>query len=106
MATLRKRSNRYWQARAQEARKAKIALICTLKHRDETLEAKAERSIKIVIFRNLADLGIHCNLPYKQIWIRCHPPVGYMQLDLTDPEQLALGILKTIRELSDELNFY
>ena len=29
-------------------------------------------------------------------WERGRPPKGYAQLDLTDPEQLALAILKTV----------
>ena len=30
---------------------------------------------------------------YKKIKARSRPPSGYMQVDLTDPEQLALGLL-------------
>ena len=68
-----------------------------LKHGEETLEAKAERSEKTVIFRYLTDLGNHCNMLYKQIKTQGRdPPSGYAQLDLTDPEQLALAILKTL----------
>ena len=66
-----------------------------LKHGEETLEAKAERSTKSAMFRYLTDLGNHCNLFYKQLKTRGRPPSGYTQLDLTDPEQLALAILKT-----------
>ena len=67
-----------------------------LKHGEETLEAKAERNEKSVVFRYLADLGNHCNMFYKQLKTRGRPPSGYTQLDLTDPEQLALAILKTL----------
>jgi hypothetical protein len=63
---------------------------------EETLEAKAERSAKSLMFRYLTDLGNHCNLFYKQLKTRGRPPSGYTQLDLTDPEQLALAILKTL----------
>ena len=66
-----------------------------LKHGDETLDAKAERSAKSVMFRYLTDLGNHCNMFYKKLKTRGRPPTGYTQLDLTDPEQLALAILKT-----------
>ena len=66
-----------------------------LKHGEETLEAKAERSEKSVMFRYLTDIGNHCNMFYKQIKALGRPPSGYKQLDLTDPEQLALAILKT-----------
>ena len=41
------------------------------------------------------DLGNHTDLFYKQIKVRGRPPSGYIHLDLTDPEQLAVAILKT-----------
>ena len=66
-----------------------------LKHGEETLEAKTERSEKSVMFRYLTDIGNHCNLFYKQLKTRGRPPAGYAQLDLTDSAQLALAILKT-----------
>lgn len=66
-----------------------------LKHGDETLEAKAERSTKSAMFRYLTDIGNHCDMFYKQIKPRGRPPSGYAQLDLTDPEKLAQVILKT-----------
>jgi hypothetical protein len=68
-----------------------------LKHGEETIEAKAERSAKSLMFRYLTELGNHCNLFYKQIKTRGRPPSGYAQLDLTDPEKLALAILKTLQ---------
>ncbi len=40
-----------------------------LKHGQETLEAKATRSAKSVIFRYLTDLGNHCNLFHKPLKI-------------------------------------
>ena len=64
-------------------------------HGEETLEAKAERSAKSVMFRYLTDLGNHCNMFYRKINTLGRPPSGYAQLDLTDLEQLALAILKT-----------
>jgi len=67
-----------------------------LKHGNETLEAKAERSSKSVMFRYLTDLGNHCNMFYKQLKPRGRPPSGYTQLDLTDPEQLAIAMLRTL----------
>jgi len=66
-----------------------------LKHGEETLEAKAERSAKSVMFRYLTDLGNHCNMFYRQLKTRGRPPSGYAKLDLTDSKQLALAILKT-----------
>jgi len=66
------------------------------KHGEETLEAKAERNEKSVMFRYLTDLGNHCNMFYRQIKNLGRPPSGYTQLNLTDQEQLALAILKTL----------
>jgi hypothetical protein len=70
--------------------------VAHLKHGDETKEAKAERSAKSVMFRYLTDIGNHCNMFYRQVKTRGRPPSGYTQLDLTDPEQLAIAILKTL----------
>lgn len=67
-----------------------------LKHGQETQEARAERSEKSVMFRYLTDIGNHCNMFYEQLKTRGRPPSGYAQLDLTDPKQLALAILKTL----------
>ena len=67
-----------------------------LKHGQETKEAKAERSAKSVMFKYLLDLGNHVGLFYMQLKTRGRPPSGYTQLDLTDPEQLALAILRTL----------
>ena len=66
------------------------------KHGEETLEAKAERNEKSVMFRYLTDLCNHCNMFYRQIKNLGRPPSGYTQLNLTDQEQLALAILKTL----------
>jgi len=66
------------------------------KHGEETIEAKAERSAKSLMFRYLTDIGNHCDMFYKKIKTRGRPPSGYMQLDLADPEQLAMAILKTL----------
>ena len=66
-----------------------------LKHGQETQETRAERNKKSVMFRYLTDLGNYCELFYKPLNPLGRPPSGYTQLDLTDPEQLALAILKT-----------
>lgn len=66
------------------------------KHGDETLEAKAERSAKSVMFRYLTDVGNYCDLFYGQIKTRGRPPSGYAKLDISDPEQLALAILRVL----------
>ena len=65
-----------------------------LKHGQETQEARAERSEKSVMFRYLTDIGNYCDLFYKQLKTRGRPPSGYAQLDLKDPEQLAVAIIK------------
>jgi len=62
----------------------------------ETLEAKAIRTEKSEMFRYLTDLGNYCNLFYKEIKTKGRPPSGYEKLDLNDPEQLVLAILKTL----------
>ena len=65
---------------------------------EETLGAKAMRSEKSEMFRYLTDLGNHCKLFYKEIKPRGRPPAGYKKLNLEDPEQLILAILKTTSE--------
>jgi len=65
-----------------------------LKHGDETLEAKAERSAKNLTFRYLTDLGNHCNIFYKQLKNRGRPPSGYAKLDHSNLEDLAIAIIK------------
>jgi hypothetical protein len=67
-----------------------------LKHGGETLEAKAERSAKSLMFKYLLDLGNHVGLFYKQLKTLGRPPSGYVRLNLTDPEELALAILKIL----------
>jgi hypothetical protein len=74
--------------------------VAQLKHGEDTQEAKAERSTKSAIFRYLTDLGNYCNLLYKQLKTRGRPPSGYVLLDLTYPEQLALVTLKTVPKKS------
>jgi hypothetical protein len=66
------------------------------KHGGETLEAKAERNTKSLMFRYLTDIGNHCNMFYKQLKTRGRPPSGYAKLNLNDEEQLAIAILKTL----------
>ena len=47
-----------------------------LKHGEETLEAKAERNEKSLMFRYLTDIDNHCNTLYQQIKTRGRPPRG------------------------------
>jgi hypothetical protein len=66
-----------------------------LKHGEATKKARQERSSKSAMLRYLTDLRNHCNLFYKELKTRGRPPAGYEKLDLTDPEQLVLELLKT-----------
>ena len=88
MTTFRNRSGK-WQARVQIKGHA-------VRSKTFINKVDAERSEKSMMFRYLTDLGNHCNMFYKKLKTRGRPPVGYAQLDLTDPEQLALAILKTL----------
>ena len=65
-----------------------------LKHGQETQEARAERNAKSLMFRYLTDIDNHFNIFYKQLKTRGRPPSGYAQLDLSNPEQLAVAIIK------------
>lgn len=62
---------------------------------ERTKDAETERRDKGVMFRYLTDIGNHCNLFYKELKTRGRPPSRYAKLDLSDPEKLALAILKT-----------
>ena len=57
---------------------------------------EAERSEKSAMFRYLTDIGNYCDLFHKPLKTRGRPPLGYTQLNLEDPEQLALAIMRTI----------
>ena len=72
-----------------------------LKHGNETLEAKAERSARSLILRYLTDIGNHYEMFYREIKARGRPPSEYTQLDLKDPEQLTLAILKILPSYTD-----
>ena len=65
------------------------------KNGGETLESKAERNVKSIMFRYLTDLGNHCKVFSKKINTKGRPPKGYVKLDLNDPEMLAFAIIKT-----------
>jgi hypothetical protein len=63
---------------------------------ERTKDAEIEHRDKSVMFRYLTDIGNHCNLFYRQLKTLGRPPSGYTHLDLKDPEQLAIAILKTL----------
>ena len=75
--------------------------VAHLKHGDETQEAKAERSARSAMFRYLTDLGNHINLFYKKIKPLGRPPSGYARLNLDDPDQLFIAIIKSLPNKKD-----
>jgi hypothetical protein len=63
------------------------------KHGNETKEARAERSAKSLQFLMLEKIGWHVGLFAKgSTKFRGRKPNGFKNLDLNDPEQLALAI--------------
>lgn len=66
-----------------------------LKHGEETLEAKAERSKKSMMFLYLRDIGDSINL-FSGSKTKGRKPTGYIKLDMTNPEQLAIAIVKSL----------
>ena len=67
------------------------------KHGNETKEARAERSAKSLHFLILEMLGWYIGLFAEgSTRFRGRKPNGFEKLDLRDPEQLALAILKTM----------
>jgi hypothetical protein len=69
------------------------------KHGNETKEARAERSAKSLQFLMLEKIGWHVGLFAEgSTKFRGRKPTGWEALDLNDPNQLALALLKTIKE--------
>jgi hypothetical protein len=67
------------------------------KHGNETKEARAERSAKSLQFLMLEKIGWHVGLFAEgSTKFRGRKPNGFENLDLNDPEQLALALLKTL----------
>jgi hypothetical protein len=64
-------------------------------HGERTKEAEAELRRKGVLLRYLVDLGNYINLFNEEAKVLGRPPTGYEKLNLEDPEQLTLAILKT-----------
>ena len=114
MATLRKRNNGHWQARVRKANQSitktfinKVDAERWAKQVEVEMQkgsytnlVLAERNSKSVMFRYLTDIGNHVGLFYTQLKTRGRPPSGYTQLDLTDPEQLVIAILKSTLTLN------
>ena len=61
-----------------------------------TKEARAEYSKKSSQLRYLRDIGDHINM-FAGDFTRGRKPNGYEKLNLNDPTQVALAILKTIK---------
>lgn len=67
------------------------------KNGEETTEAKAVRSRKSTMFLYLRDIGDSINL-FSGGKTRGRKPSGYVKLDMTDPEQLAIAITKSFSD--------
>jgi hypothetical protein len=63
----------------------------------ETKESKALRSKKSTMFLYLRDIGNSINL-FSVEKTRGRKPIGYVKLDMTDPEQLAIAIVKSFSD--------
>ena len=67
------------------------------KNGNETKEARAERSAKSLQFLMLEMIGWHVGLFAKgSTKFRGRKPIGFENLDLNDPDQLAIAILKSL----------
>jgi hypothetical protein len=67
------------------------------KHGNETKESRAERSAKSLQFLMLEKISWHVGLFAEgSTKFRGRKPSGFENLDLNDPEQLTLAILKTL----------
>jgi hypothetical protein len=62
--------------------------------RSKAVEAELRK--KSILLRYLVDIGNYVELFYKQLKTKGRPPLGYTQLDLKDPEQLTLAIMRTL----------
>jgi hypothetical protein len=66
------------------------------KHGNETKQAKAERSAKSLQFLMLEMIGWHVGLFAEgSTKFKGRKPKGFEKLDLNNPEQLALAVVKT-----------
>ena len=102
MATFRNRHGK-WQARVQRKGQQPVSKSFQSKQDGEKWARQIESDIDKGSYTNslLADRTTFSEVIQRYIHevtskTRGRPPSGYSQLDLTDPEQLALGILKTL----------
>jgi len=66
------------------------------KNGERSKAVEAEIRKKSILLRYLMDIGNHVELFYKQLKTKGRPPLGYRQLNLKDPEQLALAIMRAL----------
>ena len=105
MATLQKRGNGHWQARVRTANQSITKTFINkadaegwAKHIEVELDKGSLVTLGLaecdtfaeIIERYMAEV-----LPNMR-GVKTAPPSGYMQLDLNDPEQLALAILRIL----------
>ena len=65
---------------------------------NRTKESQTELVERSLVLRYLVDIGNHIKLFYKELKPLGRPPAAYVRLDLDDPEQLVLAILKTLQK--------
>lgn len=65
---------------------------------NRTKDSQAELAQKALVLRYLIDIGNHVKLFYKDLKPAGRPPADYVRMDLDDPEQLVLAILKTLEK--------
>jgi hypothetical protein len=66
------------------------------KNGERSKAVEAEIRKKSILLRYLVDVGNHVELFYKKLKTKGRPPLGHTQLDLKDPEQLAIAIMRTL----------
>lgn len=69
------------------------------KHGRDTKQAKKRHQQTTTELHYLEDLGHHIKMFHKDATrTRGRKPYGYLKLNLSDPKQLAIALLKTIKE--------
>ena len=66
------------------------------KNGNGTKEAKSQRSKRNLNLRYLVDIGNHIELFNKEVKLLGRPPTKYEKLDLNDPKQLKIALIKII----------
>ena len=68
------------------------------KNGERTKAIEMEMRERSVTLRYLIDIGNHIDLFYKELKARGRPPLGYVKLNLNEPQQLILAILGAIKK--------